>query len=150
MWHAGHRYEGLHAFLDPRWSVYGQRFGPPGEAHSLQQSRQSEDMIAVQVGYQYGPYLHEREWGDHQLSLRSLSAVHEDYVGTVPYGDAGCRTVPGRDAGTCAEEEQFQHVIVSIVDGVEFPVRLGLLLELLVVFLAQMDVAQVVALELEL
>ena len=61
-------------------------------------------MVPMKMGDEYRPDLHEREGGKHQLTLRSLAAVHEDYVGTAPDGYARCRMLFGRDGRARPEE----------------------------------------------
>ena len=109
-------------------------------------------MIPVEMGDKDDSNLHEGEGRDHDLSLGSLPAVHEYYVGAVPHRYAGGRFVPRGDAGPGAEEEQLQHVTFkkSIVDRSDLSFGLRLLLVLLVVLFAEMHLAEVVALEDEL
>ena len=91
--------EDLHGILglplrDRHYGVYGvcrarraadqERVGAVGQAHRLEKPRETEDMVTVEMGDQDGPDLHERERREHQLTLRTLPAVEEDYVRATP------------------------------------------------------------------
>ena len=67
-------------------------FLPAAEAERLDQTGESQHMVAVHMGYEYPAQLHERERRHHQLPLDALAAIQEHYVPVGSDGDA--RRVP--------------------------------------------------------
>ena len=92
-------------------------------------------------------YLHEGQFGDHQLALSPLCTIQQSHLRTLSYGQCRHRPILRGYAGTCPQERYLQHVSVCTViiwDG-----TLGQLLPLLVMLLAKVDVPTIGILEFQ-
>ena len=90
--------------LGVRGAVDVERFGPVVEAHALDQARETEEVVPVEVGDEDPPDPHERGGRLEELPLRPLTAVEEDQLLLHVRGDCARRPLLGGPGAGGAEE----------------------------------------------
>src|SRR5207247_120791 len=73
--------------------------------HALDQPRQREEMVAVEVGHEDAGDLHEAQLAQHELPLRAFAAVEQDHLGTALDRDRAHVPLRRRPRSGGAEED---------------------------------------------
>ncbi len=94
-----------HELRDARRPVQRERLLARVEAHRGEQSRQSEEMIAVQMGEEDRVDGAEANGAAHQLMLRPFAAIEEEDAAVQHHGDRGNVARARGHAGARAEKD---------------------------------------------
>ena len=96
--------EGLHEVLRTLRAIDEQLPLPSVHGHRLDESRDPEEVIAVEMREKDAGHLHERKAGQHELTLRALAAVEQNHLRASLHGDRGHAPLRSRPGAARAEE----------------------------------------------
>ena len=85
--------------MDPQWPLAAAKI------ERLQQSRQTQPMICMEVGQEHLRQLGQPDRAD-ELALRALAAVDQDPVSAATHKEGGKSASSGWDRPGCAGKEQ--------------------------------------------